>query len=213
MRIQAPILRAGLIAVATAFFGDPAEAQTALVAVTHSDPDGLVSAGETVRIQVIHTRSNAPILAGIGGSLVTTGDLGEASNLFTQLIPNPPEIGYVNSIGTPIGGSVHGVSHEFLSHPLFVMWIHPAYITSTGVEVLSFDWTAPAVAAPTAIDFNWTPSTQLPAVRAILPPYGQIIIEFIPTTYTGASLVVLPAPSTLVMLAALCAAGNARRRR
>ena len=52
----------------------PASAQTALVAVSHSDPDGVVTPGETVRVRVLHSRNGISILAGIVGSLTATDD-------------------------------------------------------------------------------------------------------------------------------------------
>ena len=190
-----------------------AHAQSAEVIVTHDDPDGIVQPGETVRVVIVHSRSGPSILAGIGGSLVTTGNLGTASAISTQMLPWPPDPGYVNSVGTISGGSVTDVSHEFLAHPAFTPFIFPAYTTWTGVEVLSFDWTAPVLTAPTTINFDWHASPELPSVRAILQPFSQIIIEFIPTTYTGTSLLVIPAPPTAFTLPVIAAWATRRRRR
>lgn len=189
-----------------------AKAQTALVAVSHDDLDGLVLPGETVRVRVLHSRSGDSILAGIGGSLLASGNLGIATNLFTQLIPSPPDPGYSNSLGSPVGGSVTGILHEFHAHPIFTFWIHPGYLALTGVEVLSFDWTAPLVGQPTTVNFDWEPSAQYPNVRAIVPPYGGFHWAFLPTTYTGASLTVLPTPASMG-IAACAALLTASRRR
>lgn len=177
-----------------------ATAQTATVDVSHNDPDGIVSPGESVRITVWHTRSGS-ILAGIGGDVVASGDLGAAANLTTDLFPGSSvQTAYPGTLGTPVGGSVRGVQFEFTSHPAFVAMVSPAYINSSGIEVLSYDWTAPSVAQPTTIDFDWSPSAAFPDVYAIVPPFNELHWAFLPTTYTGTSLIVLPSPATLGVL-------------
>lgn len=174
-----------------------ASAQTATVAVGHNDPDGIVAPGETVRITAWHTRSSESILAGIGGDLVASNNLGAASNITSALRLQVHGGTYPASHGTPTGGSVVGVSYEFTSHPFFVPSVQTPYMIWTGVEALSFDWTAPSVPQATTVEFNWLPSPAYPDVYAILPSYfTQLNWASLPTTYTGTSLLVVPAPAT-----------------
>ena len=174
-----------------------AAAQTATLAVSHDDPDGIVLPGETVRITTWHTRSGSSILAGIGGDIVASGDLGQAANFGSYLQPPSSHPTYPSSWGTPAGGSVLGIQFEFVSHPMFVFVVQPIYGQSSGVEILSYDWTAPSVAQSTTVDFDWVPSAAFPDVYAIVPPYNGLHWAYLPTTYTGTSLIVLPTPATL----------------
>lgn len=188
-------------------------AQTATVVVSHDDPDGIVAPGETIRLRVWHTRSVESILAGIAGDLEATGDLGSSGNTSSELALSFTSQLYPNTPGTPSGGSIRGVSYEFVSHPLFTFNLVEAYSRWGGVEALSFDWTAPAVSQPTTVEFNWIPSAAYPNVRAILPSYSQLNWAFLPTTYTGASLTVLPSPPAGALVIPLALLGARRRAR
>ncbi|MCA9286930.1 MAG: hypothetical protein KDA05_00010 [Phycisphaerales bacterium] len=177
-----------------------ATAQTATVDVSHNDPDGVVLPGETIRITARHARSGSSFLAGIGGDLRATGDLGSASNVYSDLRLLVHSQIYPASHGTAAGGSVVGISYEFVSHPLFVTSVQPPYVMWPGIEALSYDWTAPVVSQPTTVSFDWVPSAAFPDVYAIIPPYNELHWAFLPTTYTGTSLIVLPTPATLGVL-------------
>lgn len=193
-------MRAQIALLVAAASVAPALAQTAAVAVSHDDPDGVVAPGETVRITAWHTRSSESTLAGIGGDLLALGDLGVATNPMSALRPLASGSTYQFSLGAPSGGSVRGISFEFLSHPNFVPSVLLPYQSWGGVELYSFDWTAPSVSTPTTVNFDWVPSTTYPNVYAIIPPYSGFHWAFLPTTYTGASVLVLPAPATLALL-------------
>ncbi|MCA9287500.1 MAG: hypothetical protein KDA05_02880, partial [Phycisphaerales bacterium] len=147
-------------------FGTAAIAQTATVGVSHNDPDGIVLPGESVRVTAWHARSGSSILAGIGGDLRATDDLGVASNTYSDLRLALHGPSFPASHGSAIGGSVFGVSYEFVSHPGFGPIVPPAYNYWPGVVALSYDWTAPVVLQPTTVSFDWVPSAAFPDVYA-----------------------------------------------
>ena len=64
---------------------------------------------------------------------------------------------------------------------------------------------------PTTVSFDWAPSAAFPDVYAIVPPYNELHWAFLPTTYTGTSLIVLPTPATLGVLGAVYFAQRRRR--
>lgn len=191
--------------------GLDANAQTARVDVSHNDPDGIVFPGETIRVTVLHTRDGGPLemtfLAHAEGDVTVSPNLGQTSEVESPFIPAPGTMWTVNA-GSPSGASLLGFEVDFPLHPDFYIW-HPTLWVIPEIDLLSFDWTAPSVASPTGFTFNWAPSPIHPNIE--IYNVSQIQSYPIPTTYTSASIVVLPAPAGLVIAAAAVAARRRRR--
>lgn len=175
--------------------------------MVHSDPDGIVLPGETVSVRASVTWSSAIQFAGLHGDARATNDLGVASSIGSALGgPLPP----LWVFGVPAGGSV--VGFDVATTPAFFQGSPSWYLfQNTGFDVLKFDWTAPTVAVPTVVRFDFVAASIAPNVR-LYPSTNSPAFVDAQTTYIGTSILVLPAPGGVLVLAAAGLA-SARRRR
>lgn len=191
----------------------PCFAQSAIVRVTHNDPNGIVNPGQTVQIRTTVSwqvpQGNSGLFS-IAGDVHSTPNAGIASNstLSYSLVSGP---NLIAAPGTPSLGSVEGVHLEYGS----INWILFGQIPpapwgfSRGFDIVSFDWTAPA--NPDVVTFGWEPSNAIPqpliACTGWNPP-----VQTVPTTYFGTSITVVPAPPAALSLG-IAALGSASRHR
>ena len=210
MRQRHAAARRILILVAGIAFASPALAQTATINVVHDDPDGIVLPGQTVRITVLASFDAPPfaMLAGLSGNTINGGAQGTASNLSSWY-----QQGALVSHGTPVGGSVFGLSIA-VTPPFFggCGFILPQCTWNTDVHMLEFDWQADEVTTPQLAEFNFLASPTMPGLLAYLNPGGSPNWTLLPTTFTGTNLLVLPAPAVGTTLAAGALLLGRRRR-
>lgn len=168
-------------------------AQTATVAVTHDDPDGLIEPGQVVRIDVNVTwREQRMTFAGLKGDARATPNFGTASN-HTSIFPQGALINW----GQAVGGGIVGA--DFAVTLNFGLWCYPWPPSSLGTAligpILSFDWTAPTD-APGPVTFSFATPAAAPKVRlyatSASPNFSEAQTTFIPVTVT-----VVPAPAGL----------------
>jgi len=180
--------------------------QSAVVRLDHDDPDGIVMPGETVGLTLSTSWQSAPpiyalSLHRIEGDILASPNAGTATNhLVPPVLGNYP--GSSLNPGTPSNGSIVGIALDQGGLTWYGFGQFPPFPwgNSTGITLLTFDWTAPST--PGEIQFGWVASSSLPLPEMAWLPAP--ILRPIPTTYLGASLTVIPAPS---IAAALLAAG------
>ncbi|MCA9289395.1 MAG: hypothetical protein KDA05_12455 [Phycisphaerales bacterium] len=198
-RICVLVVAAGVVSAASA--------QSASISVVHNDPDGIVAPGEVVRITATLDWTNFLLLSKIEGDLLASPNLGSASNnafAHQGAYLNPPV-----SIdpGSPDGGSIVDVVIDSGN----VGWLFgppiPAPWGSNQIHFLEYDWTAPTTLG--VVEFNWTGAAASPD-PVFFTAAGYVTL---PTTYTGASLTVIPAPASAALLAPLAIATVRRRER
>ena len=185
-----------------------ASAQTATLTVSHNDPDGIVLPGETVTItSTVAWSGGLFTFWELRGGVTATDDLGSASNtrFGYQSYSSTPDT--IVDPGETRGGSVDDA--HFFSALFYGFWqVFPQpWSTSGGLNVLQFEWTAPAV--PGTVEFQWDPDPTLPDIWLVpaLPP--GVAAQ---STYHGTSLTVIPGPaSALPILAALFVPHRRRR--
>lgn len=184
-----------------------ASAQLATVRVTHNSALGTIAPGETLRVTARLSWTEQMQWAGLRGDLLATDDAGLASNVGFHPFLMP---GALVRHGVPVGGSVKGT--DIASVPgFFTATVPPPYSNWWGVEFFSYDWTAPSVSAPTWIDFAFVADPDAPNVRLYPTSTSPMFVEAI-TTYVPASILVVPAPSSLGLAAMLGIWACARRR-
>lgn len=182
-----------------------AAAQTATLTVSHNDPDGIVTPGETVQITATLAWTGNSGLGYVSGDVRATGDLGSASN--PSFPYGVPPLAIVLP-GTPFEGSLLDVYIESGdTNPFFGLSPTHPWGLRAGLILTRFDWTAPSNLG--VVDFAWIPDPADPL--PIMSPVGGFSGVPYPTTYLGTSLTVIPTPaSALVFLGTLAIA---RRRR
>jgi len=183
--------------------------QSAVMRVSHNDPDGIVEPGQTVQITATLSWQNAGVLWDIRGGVRATGDAGIAANpVFPYNIELLP--GRVLEPGTPVGGSVEGIWLLNGDGGFLAGWM-PARVPWTslaGIIVTTYDWTAPTTIG--AVGFAWEPDLLQPS-PLMFPTYSPNPWYIsVPMTSIGASLTVVPGVGSGVVLAA--GVGVMRRR-
>ena len=211
-----------LLAAATAAIAmtGPALAQTASVEVTHDHPTGVVEAGEVVQISVRLKWTGDLLVHSIVGDAIASPDLGTASN--QAFLPGGPvslPLTIVN-LGVAQAGSVLGIDIQSGYHPGspnmpigYAPWVtyYSGGMPIGDIGFLRYDWTAPS--QPGVVNFDWVGAASKPdpLFYKLLPLPPSLTPTAFPTTYTGTSLTVIPAPSAALFL--LGATALARRRR
>lgn len=186
----------------------PTLGQTATLTVSHDDPDGIVTPGQTVRIKATLAWTGQSGFGYAIGSVRVTDDAGTASNpSFPYNFLQGPAT--VVQPGTPAGGSILDVVIQsgdvrpwFGSPPL-----HP-WGLQTGLVLTQYDWTAPTTAG--VLEFQWIPGPANPLPVVVLYSTGSSLA--IPTTYFGTSLTVVPAPASALLFASGMLAALRRQR-
>lgn len=187
-----------------------AQQVTAQVEVSHDDPDGVVSPGESIRVGVILKWQGTGALqfAGLRGDTVFTNDLGASANIISPYgVPSssPPWV----RLGDFRGGSI--INSDIVNLPgYFTAGPLAASFAYQGMPFILFDWEAPSVSEPTQVNIDFRPYAIAPNARFYPSQISPAWVEA-DTTYSGTSVLVLPAPSALV--AFLLAGGLAIRRR
>ncbi|MCB9841315.1 MAG: hypothetical protein H6809_06680 [Phycisphaeraceae bacterium] len=182
-----------------------AQAQTATVQVSHNDPNAVVFPGETLEVRVVVSWQGAIQFAGLRGNSLATGSLGSASNVGSAF--SPP--GALWRHGTPIAGDI--ISHNIAT--ISGYWTTtppPPAFMSSGVEYLTYDWIAPQVSAPTLIEFDFVADPIAPNVRLYENFATPGFVEA-QTIYVGTSILVVPMPGTMAIIAAFVLARVRRR--
>lgn len=175
--------------------------------VRHSDWDGLVAPGETVRISATLSWENFLLLSFIEGDRLVTNNLGSAAgNVFAHQGASIAPNSTINP-GQASGASIVGVAIHSGNPGLIFGPPYPAPWASGTLYFLEYDWTAPR--QPGLVEFNWQGSTSA-LHPTFFTPIGFITL---PTTYTSTSLTVVPAPATVVAPGILGAGLGVRRRR
>jgi len=184
-------------------------AQSAIMRVSHNDPDGIVERGQTVQITAMLSWQPSGVFWEIAGEVRSTGDLGVASSpAFPYNVGASPN--RVIQAGTPAAGSildVHIVNGDagFLGGwPLFPPWGN-----ASGLIITRYDWTAPGTLG--VVGFDWIGEPALPWQPTIYPLGSFTPLMPIGTTYVGTSLTVVPGVGSGVVLAAGLAMGRRRR--
>lgn len=188
---------------APAAFGQPI---AATIRVVHDDLDGIIEPGQSINIRVAATWQPQVQFAGARFDVIAGGDVGQVSNLASQLYG----FNQLSQLGQIRGGSVIGrdlvvVPNYFTSSPT------PGSFSNSGVDLLRYTWTAPSPTAPTPVSFTLVPDPLVPDVR-FYPLLNSPAWVFGQTTWLGTSVVVLPGPGGLV-IAGIAWAGAGRRRR
>ncbi|MEZ6234077.1 MAG: hypothetical protein R3B68_07800 [Phycisphaerales bacterium] len=190
-----------------ACFALPCSAQSATVRVSHDHAGATVVPGESLRIVATVSWQGALQWAGLKGDLLASGDLGQAANVGSEVMP-----GIFVTLGAPAGGSVKGFDVASAPVSYFGPGFPPVpFANATGVEFLWFDWTAPPVTEPTEITFNFAADPIAPNVRLYPNPVLSPAFIEAPTTYIGTSILVIPAPVGLPILALAALAPRRRR--
>lgn len=190
--------------VATGTLSTVVHGQSAIIAVTHNRPTGVVQPGETVRITATLSWIGAIQAATIAGDLNASPNQGTAANPegawgWWSAPPN---------FGTPTAGSIMGV--DLRVNPWFFVGAVSPYVVATGLEFVWYDWTAPSTTG--TVEFNWVPHPEYPNPLFYLTFMTEVRSP-LPTTYSGTSITVIPAPVTMVTLLAFGACASSRRRR
>jgi len=159
-----------------------------------------VQPGQPVAIAV-RISHNAFHFAGIAGGTKVTDNAGLASN-FSTTIPALPTVNFGAFVGgSRVGaeivamppGFIGAVTPPFMFNPMPV-WTYSLRLDDPGVYTI-----------------NWVPTAQMPNVRLYQAISSFTSVEA-QTTYTGATITVLPAPASLTLLA-LSPITTRRRRR
>lgn len=183
-------------------------AQSASIVVTHNDSDGVVSPGQTVRITCHLSWTEWTYLGAMLGDAVTSPNLGLAASPVTAF-----NHGFLNAAiypGTPEGGSIRGfVAFETLA--AFSLHTPGFEWAAGGIDALSFDWTAPGPEAAGTYAFTFEGAAGPGAIQ-LFPPSALQPVP-VPTTVTPASLIVTPAPASVLLLGSLAARTSRRVRR
>lgn len=183
------------------------------VRVTHDDPDGVVTPGQTVQFTVLMDwEPSTAVMWHMTGNLLASPNAGLALNpeIGLAILPGTLPQQAILMPGTPSGGSIFGFE-LFSSMTLQVGggWVFPPWNQSTNVPILEFDWIAPG--SPGRVDFGWQPAgvaaTPLFNMNNATGP-----ISSLSTTYSGASLVVVPSPASIATLLVARTACLRRRR-
>lgn len=188
-------LAAVLWALVVCAVASSAVAQTATIAVTHDDPDGVILPGETVRITMRISWTPAVQLAGFAGDLradpVGPGAPGTISNRFSRFLPSALTIN-----GSVVADDILGI--DIASTPgFFTPMVWPPWGSYTGFDAFAHDWTAPS--SPGNYRFGFSPRDDRPNVR-LYPSWSSPAWIEAPTTYLWASLTVIPGPGSPVVV-------------
>ncbi|MEZ6232724.1 MAG: hypothetical protein R3B68_00910 [Phycisphaerales bacterium] len=197
-----------IAAIASFCWASAALAQTAALRITHEAPGGIVQPGQTIAVTATLTWTEPMLFWRIEGDLTASPNSGAAANnAFGH--PVTPAANTILDPGVPSGGSVLGVEVQSGVVPLFgPPYPAPWWPGAAGLRVLEFEWTAPLDPGP--VEFNWIEQGNSgPTFFIGLNPNAQTV----PTTYVGATLTVVPAPSAGLALAAAGVAATGRRRR
>lgn len=187
----------------------PCLAQQAMVVVSHNDPDGLITPGQSVQITTTVSWQGATFLEEIRGSVRAGPDIGVASsNVFPHATYASVPLTTIVDPGEAMGGSVNNM-HLFAAAAVWVATFSQAapWQFRLGFDVLRFDWTAPAT--PGVVEFDFSPDQILPQPTFLGPSVSPFTL---PTTYFGTSLTIIPAPASAAVLAIAGAALGRRRR-
>lgn len=203
-----PLAAATLVALAAI----PAAAGpvTAAVRVFHDDYNGMIFGGESINFTVLVSWEPAASFqfAGLRGDTRATPDLGVASNLqSTFFTPGP-----FQKLGTPTNGSI--IDTDIAVFPAgMVGSVHPGTTNHTGMQLITFTWTAPDVSSPVVVGFDFVPYAIAPNARFYT---GLTISDWVEadTFYLGTSILVvpIPAPSSAALLLILPLVAPRRRR-
>jgi hypothetical protein len=139
--------------------------------------------------------------AGIKGGILITDDAGSPANLTSHFT-----IGGLVNLGSFVGGSRPGI--DIAVTPSMWGFIIPPSGNSAGLLIAGYDLT---LADPGTYHVNWAPDPTWPLVR-VYPSVTSFNFAEIPTTFHGATIVVIPAPATVApVLLALVASARPRR--
>ncbi|MEZ6235066.1 MAG: hypothetical protein R3B68_12840 [Phycisphaerales bacterium] len=195
--------------VVAACFASVTSAQSAVVAVSHDDPDGIVDPGQSVRISVQVAWTQNRVLGGLTGDVVASPDAGMAQNPVNLLQGSWPASPAFHP-GNPVLGSIRGYSAYV--HPGSTS-VPPGFLQWSGADALEFDWIAPGLsgAGEYSFGFEFTP----PSAGVYLYPVliGSEPPVLVPTTVIPATLTVVPAPASIGAMALAGLALPGRRRR
>ncbi|MEZ6235443.1 MAG: hypothetical protein R3B68_14750 [Phycisphaerales bacterium] len=203
------------IALASTMFAGLAHAQpSALVATGLTDPTSgtpvsSIAPGQTVRVRTIVSWDlPGSQLAGIAGDLLATplvsgGADGLVSGVFSEFDPGGTIV-----LGAVVGDDVLGLDVA----PVFCLTglCHPVAFQSTGIALVGYDWTAPAT--PGDYRFGFAPAAGRESVR-IYETMASPAFSLAATTYTPATLTVVPAPGVLLVGGAAAVFAPRRSRR
>ncbi|MEZ6235442.1 MAG: hypothetical protein R3B68_14745 [Phycisphaerales bacterium] len=191
-------------------FAPLAWAETASVTVVHDDPDGLIEPGQTVRMDVLVEWEPASAwFAGLQGDLGPTPGVGAASNV-TSIFPQSALVNW----GQVAGGGITGL--QFAIIPPFGMWCYPWPPPGGGGTgligpLVSYDWTAPTdYLGPISID--WRSPATVPNLR-LFPTLSSPAFTEADTTFTPATLTVVPTPGVAAVFGAAAVFVARRSRR
>lgn len=182
--------------LATPLLWTAALGQSALVAVSHSDPGGMILPGETIHVTVFMSWTPPGTqLAGLAGGIRTesagVGSQGMISNRVSVF-----QSGIFANLGTIVGDDIVGI--DLASVPAFFLaWLPHPWGWSGGFNAFEHDWTAPAT--PGVYHISFVPSPLHPDVQ-IYPSVSSVNPVEVPTTYIGTSITVIPAPGGLALL-------------
>ena len=191
-----------------------ASAQSAMLSLSHDDPDGLVSPGEVVAVTLRIAWSEPPpnlVLGLLQGDITASPGVGVASNpAFAHANPWANQLTVLNP-GTAVGGGLRGVDIQSgLYDPFGTGFGPPPWGVHTGFDVVRFDWEAPSTLGP--VEFSWTNTNTIgTGPGPVFFLNGSTIITS-PTAYASATLTVVPAPGVGVVLAMRAGAVSRRRR-
>lgn len=183
---------------------------TCAVRVYHDDFNGMIFAGESITLTVLVSWEPGPAFqfAGLRGDTRATGNLGQVSNLQSQFFTTGAPL---QKLGTPTNGSILDtdiavVSAGFGGSP------HPGTTNSAGMELITYTWTAPNIASPVVVNFDFVPYAIAPNARFYtgLTPSHFVEAE---TFYLDTSILVVPIPAPASAALLLLAPLATRRRR
>lgn len=182
------------------------------VRVVHDDFNGVVVAGESVTFRVLVSWDGAGDVqfAGLRGDTRATPDLGSVSNVQSAFfLAGPP----LNTLGTATAGSVINTDIAVVPAALSGGVAQPGTMNSTGMELISWTWTAPSLVSPQVVNFDFTTYAIAPNARFYVGAGTTNFVEA-QTFFLDTSILVLPvpAPASAGLLAmGLVAAGRRRR--
>jgi len=179
--------------------------QTAQVRMLHDSVSGVVLPGQTIRLRTVVSWQNASQFAGFKGDALATPGIGTASNVGSAYMA-----GILYVYGQAIGSDVIG--HDIAQIPAFFMGtVFGPSTMNTGFDYLTYNWTAPVVASPTVVEFDFVTPWFAPGVR-LYPSTSSTAWVNAPTTFIGTSILVLPGPGSGAVLAAAGVLAWRRRR-
>lgn len=175
-----------------------AQATATVTTTVAGGPAITVEPGTPVRIAVRIAHDQFSV-AGVYGGTIVTDNAGIASN-FSTTIPSLPTVNF----GSFVGGSRVGASIEFVP-----LWTGPTPPSGTNpMPVWDYDLT---LANPGTYQVNWVSPSATPYVR-LYSSVGAFNFTEAQTTYIGATITVLPAPTSLAPLALTATIAPRRRR-